>query len=230
MNILGFLYGLRDPKMKSCLWQPEALDTALSSKAWHDKLLYLIGAGRGRRLPGGDIASASGVGRLLKSQWCFCYNPSDWVDSPPDLGFLLKNLLINRGQFCYQHKLVLWKKPQDREIRGGHRPLTLTGYSQELEQTGSASSHTQATKQSCIQAAGRRADVQHPIGKIPSVWLLCDLINFRGRKKKHKHAHTLRHKSFLKWSFCFCGFVTTAACFIFRFSEKLVSRFLEVAG
>lgn len=184
MNILGFLYGLRDPKMKSCLWQPEALDTALSSKAWHDKLLYLIGAGRGRRLPGGDIASASGVGRLLKSQWCFCYNPSDRADSPPDLGFLLKNLLINRGQFCYQHKLVLWKKPQDREIRGGHRPLTLTGYSQELEQTGSASSHTQATKQSCIQAPGRRADVQHPIGKIPSVWLLCDLINFRGRKKK----------------------------------------------
>lgn len=39
MNILSFLYGLREAEMKSCLWQPEAPDTALSSQPWHDELL-----------------------------------------------------------------------------------------------------------------------------------------------------------------------------------------------
>jgi len=50
------------------------------------------------------------------------------------------------------------------------------------------------------------------------------------RKKKKKKGPTRTHQSFLKQNFWVCGFVTTAACFIFRFSERLVSRFLEVVG
>lgn len=62
MNILGFLYGLREAEMKSCLWQPEAPDTALSSQAWHDELLRLLQSQGG--LPGAAAAAgASGAGK-----------------------------------------------------------------------------------------------------------------------------------------------------------------------
>lgn len=97
MNILGFLYGLREAEMKSCLWQPEAPDTALSSQAWHDELLRLLSEPGGfarcccccRGLWGRKSLQIPLLG-LLKSPW-----PSS---SCPDLQLLTKGLVQHLGR------------------------------------------------------------------------------------------------------------------------------------
>lgn len=97
MNILGFLYGLREAEMKSCLWQAEAPDTALSSQAWHDELLRLLSEPGGfawccccccRGLWGSKSLQIPLLG-FLKSPW-----PSS---SCPELQLLAKGLVQHLG-------------------------------------------------------------------------------------------------------------------------------------
>lgn len=91
------------------------------------------------------------------------------------------------------------------------------GCSREPVLTGSASPHTQATKQPYTQA-----DILHPTGKIPfhvtPMWTAksFSLREEKNTKEKKKKPNTLRHQSFLKWSFCFLWICHYCSMFYFQ--------------
>lgn len=112
MNILVFLYGLRDPGMKSRLWQPEALDTALSSEAWHDKRLHRIGVGRGGGCLVVILPVPLGQEKSSNPMAGFAIIPLTKQAPTPTWNFCWRTCFLFTGQLCWQHEPVYGRNPR----------------------------------------------------------------------------------------------------------------------
>lgn len=170
-------------------------------------------AGRGRWAGGGGCCCQHlWVRRGLPVPLLLPLHPPDQAGSHPKLGSLLF-----KGQPCYRCELALGETPLHREIHGGHTPLILWGA---LGNRCWQVQHLPTLRQQ--NSPTPRQTSCTPLGKFLFMWLLCELLkaSHSGRRKtprkKKKKPNTLRHQSFLKWSFCFLWICHYCSMFYFQ--------------